>query len=89
MRARVFAFEEEKRRAERDEERRGQIGTGERSEKIRTYNWPQSRITDHRIKESWHNLMEIMDGDLEEMISTLQKASRTEAFETASEEEDV
>lgn len=82
MRARVYAYEEEKRRAERDEARRGQIGTGERSEKIRTYNYPQSRVTDHRIKESWHNLVGIMDGDLTEMVSALQKASVSASLST-------
>lgn len=84
MRARVFAHECEKQQAKRDETRRGQIGTGERSEKIRTYNFPQSRVTDHRIKESWHNLAGIMDGDLDEMTSALGKARHTEALEAAS-----
>lgn len=88
MRARVFAYEEEQRRAERDEARRGQIGSGERSEKIRTYNWPQSRITDHRIKTSWHNLDDVMDGNLNEISTTLQAASRNDAFESTSAEDD-
>lgn len=74
LRARVWAHEEEKRRKEREEERRSQIGTGERSEKIRTYNFPQSRITDHRIKESWHNLTGILDGDLGDMQKALETA---------------
>ncbi|MDA1038177.1 MAG: peptide chain release factor 1 [bacterium] len=85
MRARVFAYEEEQRRLELDAERRGQIGTGERSEKIRTYNYPQSRITDHRIKKSWHNLNEILDGDINEIVEDLQAAQYANDLETASE----
>lgn len=71
IRARVFAMEEEKRRAKLEAERRGQIGTGERSEKIRTYNYPQDRITDHRVNENWSNLPKIMDGEIEDMITKL------------------
>lgn len=75
IRARVFAHEEEKRVKERADERKTQIGTGERSEKIRTYNYPQDRITDHRIKESWHNLPDIMDGNIYDVIQSLISAS--------------
>lgn len=74
MMARVFAYEQEKRDKERREARRGQIGTGDRSEKIRTYNFPQDRITDHRIKESWHNINQVMEGELAPIVEALRKA---------------
>lgn len=77
LRARLYELEEEKRRAEVEEARRSQVGTGERSEKIRTYNYPQSRITDHRINLSSHNLPAVMDGEIGEFIDEL--ATRTEA----------
>ena len=77
LRARLYEIEEEKQRQEVDESRRSQVGTGERSEKIRTYNYPQSRVTDHRINLSFHNLPAVMDGDIEEFVDEL--ATRDEA----------
>jgi peptide chain release factor 1 len=58
--------------------RKTQVGTGDRSAKIRTYNFPQSRVTDHRINLSVHNLSEVLDGRLEEVVSALRMASRQE-----------
>jgi peptide chain release factor 1 len=71
LRAKLYQMEQEKLVAERAGMRKGQIGSGDRSEKIRTYNFPQSRITDHRIGLSVHNLSTFMDGDLQEMIGAL------------------
>lgn len=70
--ARLLAFEEEKKRKEREDLRSSQVGTGERSEKIRTYNFPQNRVTDHRLKKSWHNLDKIMEGEISEIIESFE-----------------
>jgi len=75
LRSRIMQAEEEKRQKESSEQRKGQIGTGDRSEKIRTYNFPQDRVTDHRIKKSWSNLEGILNGDIEKIISSLQEES--------------
>ena len=75
LRSRIMQAEEEKRQKESSEQRKGQIGTGDRSEKIRTYNFPQDRVTDHRIKQSWSNLEGILNGDVDKIISSLQKES--------------
>jgi len=73
LRSRLLQMEEEKRAKELGDARKNQIGTGDRSEKIRTYNFPQDRITDHRIKQNWSNINSIMEGDLDEIIQTLQE----------------
>jgi peptide chain release factor 1 len=71
LKARILAKKQDEAAAERSAERRGQVGTGERSEKIRTYNFPQSRITDHRINVSLHSIDQILDGDVDQMIDKL------------------
>jgi peptide chain release factor 1 len=77
LRARLFEIAEAERRAELDADRRSQVGTGERSEKIRTYNYPQNRVTDHRIGVSSYNLPAVMDGSIEQFIEEL--STRDEA----------
>lgn len=71
LRARLHALEQEKRMAEITEARRLQVGSGDRSEKIRTYNFPQNRVTDHRVNLTVYNLQEILDGDLDELIDAV------------------
>jgi peptide chain release factor 1 len=79
---RLYEIEAERQRSEREAERRDQVGTGERSEKIRTYNYPQNRVTDHRINVSSYNLQGFMDGDgLDEFIDEL--ATREQAGKLA------
>jgi peptide chain release factor 1 len=74
LRAKIQDMEEAKRDQELGSTRRSQIGTGDRSEKIRTYNFPQDRITDHRINESWHNIENVMAGDLAPILQALKQA---------------
>jgi peptide chain release factor 1 len=82
IRARVYALEQERLRKEREDARRGQIGTGDRSEKIRTYNFPQDRITDHRINENFHNIAGMMDGNLDPLINALKQEEISQKLES-------
>ena len=81
LRARLYEEERKKQRAEQDATRRSQIGSGERAEKIRTYNFAESRVTDHRIKLTQHRLDQILDGDLVEFTEALTSEDQRRALE--------
>ena len=76
LRAKVFDYYQQQKQAEYSQNRKDQIGTGDRSERIRTYNFPQGRVTDHRIGLSLYNIDAFMDGDLDEMIDALTLADQ-------------
>ena len=79
MRARVYEAEKRKRDQERSENRKSQIGSGDRSERIRTYNFPQGRVTDHRINLTLHKLEDFMQGEIfDEMIENLNLQAQEE-----------
>ena len=80
LKTKLLEAEKEKKNAEQAKNRKVMVGTGDRSEKIRTYNFPQNRITDHRIEMSIHNLEAFLDGDIEEMTSALLEASQAQAL---------
>ena len=88
LRARLFEIEEQKRQNEREEARRSQVGTGERSEKIRTYNFPQSRVTDHRINVSSYNLPSVMNGEIDLFIDELSIRDETDRLSYTGSDED-
>ena len=71
LKSRLYEIEKTKRDSELRDARKSQVGSGDRSEKIRTYNFPQGRVTDHRIKLTLHRLDAIMDGDIQEVIDSL------------------
>ena len=77
LRARLYEVAEAERLAGIAEDRKSQVGTGDRSERIRTYNYPQGRVTDHRIKLTLHKLDSILNGDLDEVIDSLIAADQT------------
>ena len=83
LRSRLYEMELQRQHDEIAQDRKSQVGTGERSEKIRTYNFPQNRVTDHRIGFTTHRLTEMLDGDLAEMSETLTTHYRAEALKDA------
>jgi peptide chain release factor 1 len=88
LRARLFEIEQQRRQSELEESRRSQVGSGERSEKIRTYNYPQSRVTDHRIGISSYNLPVVMDGDINMFIEELSTRDEAGKLSATSVEDD-
>lgn len=86
LRARLYEMEQAKQHEELAAEKKSQIGTGDRSERIRTYNFPQGRVTDHRVGLTLHRLEQILDGDLEEVISTLTTVDQTEKLKLVGQE---
>jgi peptide chain release factor 1 len=80
LKSKLLDSEKEKKDAEQAENRKTMVGSGDRSEKIRTYNFPQNRITDHRIEMSVHNLVGFLDGDMEVMISSLLEENQARAL---------
>lgn len=84
LRAKLYEMELEKQHAEMAAEKKSQVGTGDRSERIRTYNFPQGRVTDHRVGLTLHRLETILDGDIEEIISTLTTVDQTEKLKHVS-----
>lgn len=88
LRARLYEIEEQKRISELEETRRSQVGSGERSEKIRTYNYPQSRVTDHRINISSYNLAGVLEGDLDKFIDELSLRSESERLSVGEVDDD-
>ena len=79
LRARIYELERQKKETERSKDRKSKIGTGDRSERIRTYNFPQGRVTDHRINFTLHKLAEFMEGEIfDEMIENLNLQAQEE-----------
>jgi peptide chain release factor 1 len=81
LRARLYDMKLAEQQAELAADRRAQVGTGERAEKIRTYNFPQRRVTDHRIGLTVHNLDQVLGGELDELTSALQDAEKRKRLE--------
>jgi peptide chain release factor 1 len=81
LRARLLELEQAQQAEERGEQRRSQIGSGERAEKIRTYNFPDDRVTDHRVGVTVHNLPGLLEGDLDRLIEPLAEADQAARLE--------
>jgi peptide chain release factor 1 len=88
LRTKLYEMELEKQQSARDATRKSQVGTGDRSEKIRTYNFPQDRLTDHRIGLTRHNLPAVMDGDVEDVVNACRTFFQAEALRKQQEESD-
>ena len=83
LRSKIADIERERAQAKSADARRSQVGTGDRSEKIRTYNFPQNRVTDHRLERSWHSLPEIMEGAVGPVLEALREEARKKALESS------
>ena len=83
LRSRLYDIEKQKQDAEVAQERKSQVGTGDRSERIRTYNYPQGRLTDHRIGLTIYRLEQVLNGDLDEVIDALVTADQAEKLKSA------
>jgi peptide chain release factor 1 len=86
LRSRLYEITMEEQNQKIAAERKSQVGTGDRSERIRTYNFPQGRVTDHRINLSLYKIEAIMNGDIDELIDALITADRAEKLKSSSEE---
>ena len=78
LRSRLYDIKKQEEAEKRSDLRLSQIGTSMRAEKIRTYNFPQNRVTDHRVKISWHNLESILNGNIQEMINDIREEFQNE-----------
>jgi peptide chain release factor 1 len=85
LRSRLYTFYQEQTKNERDKNRRSQIGSGDRSEKIRTYNFPQNRVTDHRINLNLYNLEKIMLGEIDDLIVAMTEFGKQEKMKELAE----
>jgi len=83
LRSRLYDLEEDKKQKERSEARKSQVGSGDRSERIRTYNFPQNRLTDHRLNLTLYKLEIILSGELDEVVEALKIAAGEQAMQDA------
>jgi len=83
LRSRLLDIKQREQRTEIESARRMQVGTGDRAEKIRTYNFPQDRMTDHRVGFTRHNLPGLLDGELDDVIETLQQREQEQLLEAS------